>query len=189
MTAMGCMKSGFPFPTVIILIAGGLTSINLIVRRQCVLKSLDKFLWGMYRSFGDWKEHKSGLCITQLALGALKCLAGWSCSRMCLLFSLCSVITPIFSFQKTFSHEVMQQWPYIFKTAMFHRPLNVSKILLCYFSFFVDIDFFIAVCSSSIAVFAWPVSCTYLNQSSWSSQGVWMLCCLRCVSLCSICQD
>lgn len=41
---MGCVKSGFPLPAATILIAEGLTSIDLIVKRQRVLKSLDKFL-------------------------------------------------------------------------------------------------------------------------------------------------
>lgn len=41
---MGYVESGLPLPTVTILIAVALTSIDLIVRRQCALKSLDKFL-------------------------------------------------------------------------------------------------------------------------------------------------
>lgn len=41
---MGCLKSGLPLPAETILIAGALTSIDLIVRMRRALKSLDKFL-------------------------------------------------------------------------------------------------------------------------------------------------
>lgn len=41
---MGYVKSGLPLPAATILIAVALTSIDLIVRMRCALKSLDKFL-------------------------------------------------------------------------------------------------------------------------------------------------
>lgn len=46
----------------------------------------------------------------QLALGAVKCLARYCCSRMCLpLCAHCNY--PDLSFEKTISYEGMQPWP------------------------------------------------------------------------------